>query len=259
MPAPFGPISAWTLPGATVKPTASSAVSPANADGEVLAPRASGDAVGRVRLAPARWRRSGRRRPRRRRVGSSVVADSPEVAAAHLVAAPPAPSAGPDSVTSPDLQHVRVVRRARAPAPRSARPAAPTVPCALISRMVSAIRAAISGASPSDGSSSSSSRGPRHQRPADGEHLLLAAGQQPGPLAARARPGPGTARTPAPRAAAAPGGRGRRARRPAGSPPRVSRPNTRRPSGTWTHPGRHDRGRVQAGEGAAAERDRARR
>ena len=35
-----------------------------------------------------------------------------------------------------------------------------------------------------DGSSSSSSRGPRHQRPADGQHLLLAAGHGAGQLGA---------------------------------------------------------------------------
>ena len=37
-----------------------------------------------------------------------------------------------------------------------------------------------SGARPSDGSSSMSRRGPRHERPADGEHLLLAAGEVAG-------------------------------------------------------------------------------
>ena len=48
--------------------------------------------------------------------------------------------------------------------------------------MISAIRSTSCGARPSDGSSSSSSFGSRHQRAADREHLLLAAGQQPGAL-----------------------------------------------------------------------------
>jgi hypothetical protein len=48
--------------------------------------------------------------------------------------------------------------------------------------MIRPIRPTICGARPSDGSSSSSSDGLGHQRPADGQHLLLAAGQQAGPL-----------------------------------------------------------------------------
>ena len=48
------------------------------------------------------------------------------------------------------------------------------------------------GASPSDGSSSSTSFGSRHQRARDREHLLLAAAHAPGELAAGARRAAGT-------------------------------------------------------------------
>ena len=52
------------------------------------------------------------------------------------------------------------------------------MPCALISEMIVKIWATSLGARPIEGSSRSSSFGLRHERSADGEHLLLAAGQR---------------------------------------------------------------------------------
>ena len=56
------------------------------------------------------------------------------------------------------LEHIAVMRRP-APCGRSARPAGPSCPAALISRMISKISWTMNGARPSEGSSSSSSRG----------------------------------------------------------------------------------------------------
>ena len=61
----------------------------------------------------------------------------------------------------------------------------------------SKICATIRGASPSDGSSSSSTFGLRHQRPADDEHLPLAAGQRVRDARCAGRRAPGTACRPA--------------------------------------------------------------
>ena len=55
-------------------------------------------------------------------------------------------------------------------------------PCARSSSSAEKISAMTSGARPSDGSSSSSSRGSRHERATDGEHLLLAARERLGRL-----------------------------------------------------------------------------
>ncbi len=52
------------------------------------------------------------------------------------------------------------------------------MPCALISLMMSKIFSTSIGARPIDGSSSISSLGPAIERPPDGQHLLLAAGQR---------------------------------------------------------------------------------
>ena len=92
---------------------------------------------------------------------------------------------------------------------------------------------------PIDGSSSSSSFGPRHQRPADREHLLLAAGHRAGLLVARAPRAAGTARTRGrcPRGSLSCRGAGRRRAR--GSRARSCAGSTCRPSGdcempSWT-------------------------
>ena len=55
-------------------------------------------------------------------------------------------------------------------------------PCARSLSSAEKISAMTSGARPSEGSSSSSSRGSRHERAADGQHLLLAAGERLGRL-----------------------------------------------------------------------------
>ena len=93
-------------------------------------------------------------------------------------------------------------------------------PWRLISAMTSRSCSTIRGARPSDGSSSSSTRGIGHQRAADREHLLLAAGEQAGALGVGARAGSGTARRRAPGRAPAPPCRAPPARRRAGSPRR---------------------------------------
>ena len=63
------------------------------------------------------------------------------------------------------------------------------------SRMIAKISRTISGARPRLGSSSSSRRGPAHQRAGDREHLLLAAAQRARRAGGGARPGAGSART----------------------------------------------------------------
>ena len=74
------------------------------------------------------------------------------------------------------LEHVGARRRTRGRGWRSARRAAPRRRCSLtMSPRRSNTSLVTSGARPSDGSSSRISRGRRHQRPGDGEHLLLAA------------------------------------------------------------------------------------
>ena len=66
---------------------------------------------------------------------------------------------------------------------------------AWISSIASKIACTRIGARPSEGSSSSSSARPRHQRAADREHLLLAAGERAGASASAARRAAGTARS----------------------------------------------------------------
>ena len=90
----------------------------------------------------------------------------------------------------------------------------------------------ISGARPSDGSSSISSFGLRHQRAAQREHLALAAGQRAGELRRAARAGAGSARRPrrASRCAAALAVRARARTRRARGCPRRSSPRTARAS-----------------------------
>ena len=83
--------------------------------------------------------------------------------------------------------------RCAAPCARSAPRAASWCPrrgARASSRMISWTT---SGASPSDGSSHSSRRGPAHERAADREHLLLAARQRARELARAAGAAPGTA------------------------------------------------------------------
>ena len=64
--------------------------------------------------------------------------------------------------------------------------------CSFSSRTMRKISRTTIGASPSDGSSSSSSRGMRHQRAGEREHLLLAARERAGALVGRARAPTGT-------------------------------------------------------------------
>ena len=148
MPAPLGPMTACVEPGATAKRDVARAREAAEADGELL--HASSSAS--------------------RRLGGHVADRLPAATASSAVLAPRrrgsargprrwprARRRGPSSVTWPTSSTYGVGRRRRAPSPRSARRARPTVPCALISRTISAMRSTICGARPSDGSSSSSS------------------------------------------------------------------------------------------------------
>ena len=123
--------------------------------------------------------------------------------------------------------------------------------------MTSPMRATICGASPSDGSSSSSRRGPGHQGAADREHLLLAARQQARPLPRAlgehgeqlVHPVPGLVRAAGDRAPRPP------ARRFSST---VMRAKTCRPSGTCDDAAADDQRRVEPVDAVAVEGDLAR-
>ena len=158
------------------------------------------------------------------------------------------------------LQDVRPVRRSAAPAARSARPAGPWCPAALISVMIAKICWISIGASPIDGSSSSSSRGPGHQRPADGEHLLLAAGHRAADLLLALRQPREQRRSTRSMSSPIAGACGPCARtRPCRGSPRTVMPGKMpRPSGAWQMPSCDPLVRGQLGDVLAVEADRAR-
>ena len=231
LPAPFGPMTACTVPGC---------------DGERH--------VGERRDAPPKRTVDGRRRLRSASVALIATTSSaprPGGVVGRLrstrlgavargrgrctASSAASSAAGPDSDTSP-TSSTKAWSATRAPSPRSARRAGPTVPWRLISRMTSPIWPTTAGASPRDGSSSSSSRGLAISARPIASICCSPPDSRPARWARRSR------RTREQLVDARSSRAARRRRRARAKPPArrfsstVSRAKMRRPSGTWTSP-----------------------